>query len=43
MQALRRGKSHLVPEGMQVLQGGDVLVLRGTSEAVARGEQRLLK
>ncbi|MEB0140961.1 MULTISPECIES: cation:proton antiporter [unclassified Undibacterium] len=43
VQALRRGKSHLVPEGMQVLQGGDVLVLRGTSEAVARGEQRLLK
>ena len=43
VQALRRGKSHLVPEGTQVLQGGDVLVLRGTSEAVARGEQRLLK
>jgi K+/H+ antiporter YhaU regulatory subunit KhtT len=26
-----------------VLQGGDIIVLRGTAESVARAEKRLLK
>lgn len=40
---LRRGKSRLELSEQAVLQSGDVVVLRGTSEAVARAEQRLLK
>lgn len=43
VQTVRRGKQKLeiVPE--LVLQSGDIVVLRGTSETVARAEQRLLK
>ena len=43
VQAIRRGKSRLELANSLVLQAADVLVLRGTSEAVARAESRLLK
>jgi len=43
VQAIRRGKSRLELTNSLVLQAADVLVLRGTSEAVARAETRLLK
>lgn len=43
VQSIRRGKTRLNPEQEVVLQVGDVVVVRGTSEAVARAEQRLLK
>ncbi|MFZ6769123.1 monovalent cation:proton antiporter-2 (CPA2) family protein [Undibacterium sp. Di26W] len=43
IQAIRRGKTRLDHEDEIVLQNGDVVVVRGTSEAVARAEQRLLK
>lgn len=41
--AVRRGKSRLDHRQDLVFQDGDVIVVRGTSEAVARAEQRLLK
>ncbi|MBC3920675.1 cation:proton antiporter [Undibacterium sp. CY18W] len=41
--AIRRGKARLDQQNDIVLQNGDVVVVRGTSEAVARAEQRLLK
>jgi len=41
--AVRRGKARLAQLEDIVLQNGDVVVVRGTSEAVARAEQRLLK
>jgi len=41
--AIRRGKLRLEPVTDPVLLSGDVIVVRGTSEAVARAEQRLLK
>ncbi len=40
---VRRGKVRLAQLEDIVLQNGDVVVVRGTSEAVARAEQRLLK
>lgn len=41
--AVRRGKQRLDHQDDIILQDGDVVVVRGTSEAVARAEQRLLK
>ena len=41
--AVRRGKTRLDHSAEILLQAGDVVVVRGTSEAVARAEQRLLK
>jgi CPA2 family monovalent cation:H+ antiporter-2 len=41
--AVRRGKNRINAESDLVLQVGDVIVLRGTAEGVARAEQRLLK
>ncbi|MFZ6773164.1 monovalent cation:proton antiporter-2 (CPA2) family protein [Undibacterium sp. SXout7W] len=41
--AVRRGKARLDHSAEILLQAGDVVVIRGTSEAVARAEQRLLK
>ena len=41
--AVRRGKNRLQAENELVLQAGDVIVLRGSAEGVARAEQRLLK
>ncbi len=41
--AVRRGKQKLELAPELVLQSGDIVVLRGTSETVARAEQRLLK
>ncbi|MFZ6752082.1 cation:proton antiporter [Undibacterium sp. Dicai25W] len=43
VQAIRRGKNRVELTNSLILQVGDVLVLRGTSEAVARAEARLLK
>jgi CPA2 family monovalent cation:H+ antiporter-2 len=40
---IRRGKSRLEATPEAVLQAGDIVVLRGTTEAVMRGEERLLK
>lgn len=40
---IRRGKEKLVATEEVVLQGLDVLVLRGNAESLARAEQRLLK
>jgi CPA2 family monovalent cation:H+ antiporter-2 len=41
---MRRGSRRLEHACRKiVLQAGDVIVVRGTSEAVARAEQRLLK
>ncbi|KIF80320.1 monovalent cation:proton antiporter family protein [Noviherbaspirillum autotrophicum] len=40
---LRRGKSRIEVTPEAVLQAGDIVVLRGASDAVARAEQRLLK
>lgn len=40
---LRRGKSRIEVTPDTVLQAGDIVVLRGASDAVARAEQRLLK
>ncbi len=40
---VRRGKQKLEVMPELVLQSGDIVVLRGTSETVARAEQRLLK
>jgi CPA2 family monovalent cation:H+ antiporter-2 len=40
---LRRSKSHVEVMPDTVLQAGDIVVLRGASEAVVRAEQRLLK
>ncbi|MBC3810388.1 cation:proton antiporter [Undibacterium aquatile] len=40
---VRRGRQRLAHVETIVLQAGDVIVVRGTSEAVARAEQRLLK
>ncbi len=40
---LRRGKSRIEITPETVLQAGDIVVLRGASDAVARAEQRLLK
>ncbi|HTD03307.1 monovalent cation:proton antiporter-2 (CPA2) family protein [Undibacterium sp.] len=41
--AVRRGKQRLELEQQIVLQEGDVVVIRGIAEAVARAEHRLLK
>ena len=41
--ALRRASSPTTPTPDTVVMAGDVIVLRGTSEAIARAEQRLLK
>ncbi|MES2071364.1 MAG: monovalent cation:proton antiporter-2 (CPA2) family protein [Pseudomonadota bacterium] len=41
--AVRRGKQRLELSGQIVLQEGDVVVVRGVAEAVARAEHRLLK
>ncbi|MBI3285355.1 MAG: cation:proton antiporter [Burkholderiales bacterium] len=40
---VRRGKNRLEQSQPILLQAGDVIVVRGTAEAVARAEQRLLK
>ncbi|MBC3937207.1 monovalent cation:proton antiporter family protein [Undibacterium rugosum] len=40
---IRRGKARHEADDTLVLQSGDVIVVRGTSEAVARAELRLLK
>ncbi|NDI86330.1 monovalent cation:proton antiporter family protein [Undibacterium crateris] len=40
---IRRGKARQEADDTLVLQSGDVIVVRGTSEAVARAELRLLK
>ncbi|GIZ53441.1 monovalent cation:proton antiporter family protein [Noviherbaspirillum aridicola] len=40
---LRRGKSRVDVKPATVLQAGDIVVLRGTAEGVARAEERLLK
>jgi CPA2 family monovalent cation:H+ antiporter-2 len=40
---VRRSRQRLAHVETIVLQAGDVIVVRGTSEAVARAEQRLLK
>ena len=40
---LRRGKSRIEVAPETILQAGDIVVLRGASDAVARAEQRLLK
>ncbi|MGE5623322.1 MAG: TrkA C-terminal domain-containing protein, partial [Bacillota bacterium] len=40
---LRRGKSRIEITPETVLQAGDIVVLRGASDAVARAEQRLLR
>lgn len=41
--AVRRGKSRIKLEPDTILQVGDIVVLRGATEAVARAEERLLK
>jgi CPA2 family monovalent cation:H+ antiporter-2 len=41
--AIRRGKGRVAVTPEMVLQEGDILVLRGTTEGVARAEARLLK
>jgi CPA2 family monovalent cation:H+ antiporter-2 len=40
---LRRGKARIEVSHDTLLQAGDIVVLRGTTEAVARAEARLLK
>lgn len=40
---LRRGKSRLDVKPETVLNAGDIVVLRGTTDGVARAEERLLK
>jgi len=40
---LRRGKNRVEVTPGTVLQAGDIVVLRGTTEGVARAEERLLK
>lgn len=40
---VRRGKSRIDVKPDTMLQGGDIVVLRGTTEGVARAEERLLK
>jgi CPA2 family monovalent cation:H+ antiporter-2 len=40
---IRRGKNRIEPVPDMTLEEGDVVVLRGTGEAVARAEARLLK
>lgn len=40
--AIRRGRSRIPVEGQTVLQAQDIVVLRGTTEAIARAEQELL-
>jgi CPA2 family monovalent cation:H+ antiporter-2 len=41
--AIRRGKASIEASGATTLQAGDIVVLRGPTEAVARAEARLLK
>jgi CPA2 family monovalent cation:H+ antiporter-2 len=41
--SIRRGKSRLTVTPETVLEAGDVVVLRGAADAVARGEHRLLR
>ena len=41
--AVRRSKSRIDVTPATILQGGDIIVLRGTAESVARAEKRLLK
>jgi CPA2 family monovalent cation:H+ antiporter-2 len=40
---IRRGKSRIEVKPDTVLQAGDIVVLRGTTDGVARAEERLLK
>jgi CPA2 family monovalent cation:H+ antiporter-2 len=40
--ALRRGGQNIAPGPAVLLAAGDVVVLRGDSEAVSRAEERLL-
>ncbi|HEY8606950.1 MAG TPA: monovalent cation:proton antiporter-2 (CPA2) family protein [Noviherbaspirillum sp.] len=40
---VRRGKSRIEVKSGTVLQAGDIVVLRGAAEGVARAEERLLK
>nr|WP_269106672.1 monovalent cation:proton antiporter family protein [Massilia sp. TS11] len=40
---IRRGKQRMEPSADSVLEAGDVVVLRGTAEAVSRAEARLLR
>ncbi|HZW12990.1 MAG TPA: monovalent cation:proton antiporter-2 (CPA2) family protein [Noviherbaspirillum sp.] len=40
---LRRGKSRMEVSPNMVLQAGDIVVLRGATESVARAEEKLLK
>ncbi len=41
--AVRRSKSRIDVTPATILQGGDIIVLRGTAESVARAEKRLRK
>lgn len=41
--AVRRGKQRLDPSPDLLLEGADVIVLRGTADGVARAEQKLMK
>jgi len=41
--AIRRGKASIEASAATTLQAGDIVVLRGPTEAVARAEARLLK
>jgi CPA2 family monovalent cation:H+ antiporter-2 len=41
--AVRRSKSRIDVTPATILQGGDIIVLRGTAESVTRAEKRLLK
>jgi monovalent cation:H+ antiporter-2, CPA2 family len=41
--AIRRGKTRIDPKVEVTLEGGDILVIRGTAEGVAKAEQRLLR
>jgi CPA2 family monovalent cation:H+ antiporter-2 len=41
--AIRRGKMRLVVTPETVFESGDIVVLRGATESVARAEARLLK
>ncbi|RJF99692.1 monovalent cation:proton antiporter family protein [Noviherbaspirillum saxi] len=40
---IRRGKSRIEVKPDTILQAGDIVVLRGTTDGVARAEERLLK
>jgi CPA2 family monovalent cation:H+ antiporter-2 len=40
---VRRGKARIDVQDSTILQGGDIVVVRGPAEAVSRAETRLLK